>query len=132
MRLSPLEREQLAANRHVWDCWAPLHLTSKFYSVEDFIAGGSSLRSIETSELGDVLDKRLLHLQCHFGLDTLSWARLGADAVGVDNSEVAIDIARRLSVEPAFKPNSCAATSTPFPDRSIATRSTLFSPATGY
>ncbi|HTH84632.1 class I SAM-dependent methyltransferase [Mycobacterium sp.] len=99
MSLSPLEREQLAANRHVWDCWAPLHLTSKFYSVEDFIAGGSSLRSIETSELGDVLDKRLLHLQCHFGLDTLSWARLGADAVGVDNSEVAIDIARRLSVD---------------------------------
>ena len=89
----------MAANQHVWDCWAPLHLKSKFYSVEDFIAGGSSLRSIETSELGDVRDKRLLHLQCHFGLDTLSWARLGADAVGIDNSEVAIDIARRLSVD---------------------------------
>jgi SAM-dependent methyltransferase len=97
MSLTPVEREQVAANQHAWDCWAPLHLKSNFYSVEDFIAGGSSLRSIETSELGDVRDKRLLHLQCHFGLDTLSWARLGASAVGVDNSDVAIEIARRLS-----------------------------------
>jgi SAM-dependent methyltransferase len=97
MSLTPVEREQVAANQHAWDCWAPLHLKSNFYSVEDFIAGGSSLRSIETSELGDVRDKRLLHLQCHFGLDTLSWARLGASAVGVDNSDVAIKIARRLS-----------------------------------
>jgi SAM-dependent methyltransferase len=97
MSLTPVEREQVAANQRVWDCWAPLHLKSNFYSVEDFIAGGLSLRSIETSELGDVRDRRLLHLQCHFGLDTLSWARLGANAVGVDNSEVAIEIARRLS-----------------------------------
>ena len=97
MDLTPVERDQLASNQHVWDCWAPLHLKSNFYSVEDFVAGGSSLRAIEMSELGDVRDKRLLHLQCHFGLDTLSWARLGAKAVGVDNSEVAIDIARRLS-----------------------------------
>lgn len=95
--LTPAERDQLSANRRAWDSWAPLHLNSKFYDVEQFVAGTSSLRSIETSELGDVKDKHLLHLQCHFGLDTLSWARLGADAVGVDNSEVAIDIARRLS-----------------------------------
>ena len=95
--LTPAEREQLAANQHAWDSWAPLHRKSTFYSVDDFIAGGSSLRNIETSELGHVSGKRLLHLQCHFGLDTLSWARLGADAVGIDNSEVAIDIARHLS-----------------------------------
>jgi SAM-dependent methyltransferase len=97
MSLTPIEREQLAANQQVWDFWAPLHLNSKFYSVEDFMAGRSSLRGIETSEVGDVRDKRLLHLQCHFGLDTLSWAQLGADVVGVDNSEVAINIARHLS-----------------------------------
>ena len=97
MKLTPVEREQLAANQQTWDCWAPLHVESDYYSVEDFVAGGSSLRSIETSEVGDVRGKRLLHLQCHFGQDTLSWARLGAEVVGVDSSEAAIDIARRLS-----------------------------------
>jgi SAM-dependent methyltransferase len=97
MKLTPAEREQLAANQQTWDCWAPLHLESDYYSVEDFVAGGSSLRSVETSEVGDVRGKRLLHLQCHFGQDTLSWARLGAEVVGVDSSEAAIGIARRLS-----------------------------------
>ena len=99
MSLTRIERDQLAANKRAWDSWAPIHLESKFYNVDEFVAGASSLRSIETSEMGDVRNKRLLHLQCHFGLDTLSWARLGADTVGVDNSEVAIDIARRLSDE---------------------------------
>ena len=46
----PSSASSSLANQRVWDCWLPLHLTSKFYSVEDFIAGGSSLRSIETSD----------------------------------------------------------------------------------
>jgi SAM-dependent methyltransferase len=67
--------------------------------VEAFKAGENSLKHIELSELGSVAARSLLHLQCHFGLDTLSWARLGAKATGVDFSPEAIRIARSLAQE---------------------------------
>ncbi len=60
-------------------------------------AGGSTLRSIERDELGEVAGKALLHLQCNMGADTLSWARLGAIVTGVDFSHEAISVARRLT-----------------------------------
>jgi hypothetical protein len=66
-------------NRALWDAWTPIHEGSNFYDLEGFRAGKSALKPIELEELGDVRGKALLHLQCHFGLDTLSWARLGAD-----------------------------------------------------
>lgn len=89
----------LSANRKLWDEWAELHIRSEFYDIEGFKAGKTSLRPLEIAELGDVRGKRLLHLQCHFGMDTLSWARRGAQVTGVDFSERAITLARQLAAE---------------------------------
>ncbi len=90
-------REHRDANLARWDELVDVH--ERAYGIEAFRAGRSTLTAIETREVGDVRGKRLLHLQCHFGLDTLSWARLGADVVGVDFSPRAIALARRLSAE---------------------------------
>jgi SAM-dependent methyltransferase len=89
--------EYLEANRARWDELTPIHARSPFYDLDGFRAGKSSLHSIELEELGDVRGKSLLHLQCHFGQDTLSWARLGAQVTGVDFSEKAIALARSLA-----------------------------------
>lgn len=90
----------LAQNRALWDELVGVHVRApKAYDVESFKAGRSTLRSVEVEEVGDVQDKRLLHLQCHFGMDTLSWARRGARAVGADFSSEAIALARQLSTE---------------------------------
>lgn len=70
--------KRLLENRHGWDLRTMVHLDSAFYDVESFKRGRSSLRPLEREELGDVSGRSLLHLQCHFGMDTLSWARLGA------------------------------------------------------
>lgn len=86
-------------NQKLWDRWTLEHEKSDFYDVVGFRAGKDRLRSIELSELGDVAGKSLLHLQCHFGLDTLAWARRGAQVVGVDFSEASIALARSLSHE---------------------------------
>jgi 2-polyprenyl-3-methyl-5-hydroxy-6-metoxy-1,4-benzoquinol methylase len=85
------------ANRKMWDEFAKLHIHSKTYGTKEFLEGQTTLKSIELEELGDVQDKTLLHLQCHFGLDTLSWAREGAEVTGVDFSGKAIDLARELA-----------------------------------
>ena len=86
-------------NREGWDQRAAAHLTSEFYDVKGFLDGGTSLCEIELAELTGVAGKRLLHLQCHFGLDTLSWARMGAECTGVDISPVAIRQARDISAQ---------------------------------
>ena len=86
-------------NRAWWDERTPLHVTSAFYDVEGFRAGRSDLRPFEVEEMGDVAGRELVHLQCHFGLDTLSWARLGAHVTGLDFSHPAIDAARALTDE---------------------------------
>ncbi len=85
------------ANKQLWNHWTDLHYTSEFYDVAGLRNGRCSLCEIEIDEVGDVRDKTLLHLQCHFGMDTLSWARRGANVVGVDYSKVAIDRARDLA-----------------------------------
>jgi len=87
------------ANRKLWNAWAKIHENSEFYNLTGFKAGELSLKSIEIAELGDVSGKSLLHLQCHFGMDTLSWARLGARVTGVDLSDEAIALARSLADE---------------------------------
>ena len=74
-----------------------IHAASKEYDLEGFLAGKNSLHRIELEKIGDVSDKKLLHLQCHFGLDTISWARLGAKATGVDFSDTAIELAREIA-----------------------------------
>jgi SAM-dependent methyltransferase len=86
-----------ALNRAWWDERVAVHLTSQFYDIDGFLAGGSTLRPFEAAELGDVAGATLVHLQCHFGLDTLSWARLGAVATGVDFSPSAVAAARDLA-----------------------------------
>lgn len=80
-----------------WDELVDIHAKSEYYDIKAFKAGKSTLHSIELKELGDVSDKSLLHLQCQFGLDTLSWARLGATVTGVDFSSRAIRLAESLS-----------------------------------
>ena len=92
-------KKYLQANRKVWDQWTVEHEKSPFYDVASFKAGRDRLRSIELTELGNVAGKSLLHLQCHFGLDTLAWARRGAIATGVDFSGTSIVLARSLSQE---------------------------------
>jgi len=89
-------------NRKWWDEAVGVHVRSQGpagYDVEGFRSGGSSLHPVERTEVGDVRGKKLLHLQCHFGLDTLSWARLGADVTGVDFSERGIEAAEALATE---------------------------------
>jgi SAM-dependent methyltransferase len=79
--------------------WADAHVRSEVYDVDGFKRGRSSLCAVELDEVGDVRGKSLLHVQCHFGLDTLSWARLGAKATGADFSDKAIATAKALASE---------------------------------
>lgn len=91
--------EYLTTNRDHWDELADLHPTTDAYAVDEFLNGETSLSRLEREEIGDVSGRSLLHLQCHFGLDTLSWAREGAEATGIDFSETAIETARELTEE---------------------------------
>jgi len=91
--------DKRATNLKLWNEWTRIHVDSDFYDVDGFLRGGLSLLPLEREELGDVAGKRLLHLQCHFGLDTLSLARLGAEVTGVDFSSEAMQAARRLAAE---------------------------------
>jgi SAM-dependent methyltransferase len=93
----PMTREQSEANRALWDKMAEINFGSKMYDVEAFLGGKCSLTEIERELLGDIRGKSVLHLQCHFGQDTLSMARRGAIVTGVDFSTVAIGKARDLS-----------------------------------
>src|SRR6202035_3202841 len=71
--------------------------------LDRFRAGEDALHAIEAAELGDISGKRVLHLQCHIGRDTLCLVRRGAVATGLDFSGVALDVARRLSKETGLK-----------------------------
>ncbi len=90
-------------NKAYWNERIDTHVTSDHYDADAFRAGRTSLMPLELNEVGSVAGKKLLHLQCHFGLDTLSWARLGAEATGVDFSDKAIEAARALSAETGVK-----------------------------
>lgn len=92
-------RDSMNLNRERWDELVPIHAMSDMYGVERLRAGEITLCRIELEELGSVDGKSLLHLQCHFGLDTLSLARLGATATGIDYSLPGIELARTLSAE---------------------------------
>ena len=89
----------LGLNRANWDDRVPVHLASELYDLAGFRAGRDSLRPFELAEAGDVSGKRLLHVQCHIGLETLSWARHGALATGLDFSVPAIEAAGSLAAE---------------------------------
>lgn len=92
----PFSYEQARdGNRQLWDELTPVHLRS--YGVDRFLAGERWLPLRILEEVGDVRGKSLLHLQCHFGLDTLAWAREGAKVTGVDFSPAAIKAAQELA-----------------------------------
>jgi ubiquinone/menaquinone biosynthesis C-methylase UbiE len=86
-------------NRQSWNNRTLIHKDSSFYGLKEFKEGKTSLNKIELEELGDVNGKSLLHLQCHFGMDTMSLSRLGAKCVGVDLSDEAIKLAKEVNDE---------------------------------
>ena len=139
--MSGHERE-IDDNRKLWDAWTAIHTTGSFYDVQRFRDDPDDvrIREWERDEVGDVRGKTLLHLQCHFGLDTLSWARLGAArATGVDFSEPAIAFARELATETGLADRSRfvvadfdgSRASMTCPGRSRARRSTSSTPGGG-
>ena len=97
--MSEWREEWREANRANWDERVPIHASGEFYDVAAFRAGQERLQPFEIAEVGDVSGKDLLHLQCHFGIDTLSWARRGARVAGLDFSAPAVETARSLASE---------------------------------
>ncbi|WEK70566.1 MAG: class I SAM-dependent methyltransferase [Candidatus Chryseobacterium colombiense] len=87
----------LEINRKSWDAKVEFHLQSDFYFVDEFMKGRTSLNSIELELLGDIRDKKILHLQCHFGQDSISLSRMGAKVTGIDLSDKAIETAKDLA-----------------------------------
>ncbi len=90
------------ANRSLWEVWTTVHAEGDYYDLDAFRAGGVRLREYELEMVGDVAGKSLLHLQCHFGIDTISWARLGARVTGADFSPNAIELATALAADLGF------------------------------
>jgi SAM-dependent methyltransferase len=91
------EDNYIAINKQSWNNRVQSHLNSDFYDLEGFLKGKSSLNSIELQLLGEIKNKHILHLQCHFGQDSLSLGRLGAHVTGVDLSDKAIESAIELA-----------------------------------
>jgi len=86
-------------NKALWNNKTDVHIESEFYDNETFINGRNSLNSIELELLGDIKGKSVLHLQCHFGQDTISLNRLGANVTGIDLSDKAIERAKELAIK---------------------------------
>lgn len=91
------EYNYLEINRQSWNNRTDSHLKSDFYDMNGFLKGNTSLNSIELELLGDISGKSVLHLQCHFGQDTISLSRMGAKATGIDLSDKAIENALQIS-----------------------------------
>lgn len=93
-------------NKETWNNKTDVHIASDFYDVDGFLNGKSTLQTIELELLSDIKGKKVLHLQCHFGQDTLSLARLGAIVTGVDLSDKAIvrakEFAKKLDIDATF------------------------------
>jgi len=88
-----------SANKDLWNKRTAIHKDSSFYDLNGFKNGKNVLTPIELNELGDIKGKKMLHLQCHFGMDSLNWARLGANVTGIDLSDEAIKEAKKLNDE---------------------------------
>lgn len=100
------EQDYIAINKKTWNNKTEIHFESDFYDMPSFLEGKSTLNAIELELLGDVSNKKVLHLQCHFGQDTITFSRMGALATGVDLSDKAIDkardIAQQLNLDTTF------------------------------
>ncbi|MDB9775398.1 class I SAM-dependent methyltransferase [Vicingaceae bacterium] len=92
-----MSENYLSINKNSWNKRTAIHVESDFYDVSGFFAGKNSLNSIEFKLLGKLKGKKVLHLQCHFGQDSISLARLGAKVTAVDFSDAAIDYAIKLN-----------------------------------
>lgn len=88
-----------STNKATWNEKVKIHAESDMYNMDAFKKGKSSLMAYELDALSDIKGKSLLHLQCHFGQDTLSWSRLGAKCTGVDLSDEGIKLAKSLNEE---------------------------------
>jgi 2-polyprenyl-3-methyl-5-hydroxy-6-metoxy-1,4-benzoquinol methylase len=91
------EKNYASINKHLWNTKTQHHIKSDFYAVEAFLKGSASLNSIELNLLGNIKGKSILHLQCHFGQDSISLARMGAEVTGIDFSEEATVQARKMA-----------------------------------
>ncbi|MHA2281099.1 MAG: class I SAM-dependent methyltransferase [Promethearchaeota archaeon] len=102
-----MNKKYFEANKELWDEFARLHYKaeSEEYSVKSFLEGETTLNSYELKEMGNVKGKSLLHLQCHIGLDTLSWAREGAIVTGIDISSEGIRLAKLLAKKAKLNAN---------------------------
>ena len=96
---TPDHAASFAANQRLWEAWTAVHAKGEFYDLAGFREGGIRLRDAEIAAVGDVRGRTLLHLQCHFGIDTLSWARLGARVTGADFSPAAVALAREIAAD---------------------------------
>ncbi|MBP6335750.1 MAG: class I SAM-dependent methyltransferase [Bacteroidia bacterium] len=92
-----MNSDYININKKSWNDRTSIHVNSDFYDVPGFLTGTSSLNEIELELLGKIQDKSLLHLQCHFGMDSISLARMGAKVTGIDFSDKAIEEAKLLS-----------------------------------
>lgn len=93
------EQEYFESNRSLWNEKTKHHVVSDFYDMKGFLAGNTSLNEIELELLGDVSGKSIVHLQCHFGQDSLSLSRMGANVLGTDISDDAIAFAEKTAAE---------------------------------
>lgn len=93
------DKDWRAINRANWDERVGVHLKAPGYDLAPLRAGRGKLNAIEEAELGDVRGLEVLHLQCHFGADTLCLAQRGATVTGLDFSEPAIAAAHSLADE---------------------------------
>lgn len=97
--MTEAEEKYFKSNQELWNKRTAIHKSSDFYDLDGFRKGKNVLNEIELNELGQVSGISMLHLQCHFGLDSMSWSRLGAQVTGVDFSKSAIDTAEDLNTE---------------------------------
>ncbi len=93
------EPNYIDINKQSWNNKVDFHVKSDFYDLDGFLKGNTSLNNIELTLLGNIKRKSILHLQCHFGQDTISLARLGAAVTGIDLSDKAIEKAQELSLK---------------------------------
>ena len=92
-------KKYLECNKKAWNTRTPTHIASKFYNQNKFLSGNTTLNTIELDSLGDIKDKTLLHLQCHFGQDSISLDRMGAQVTAVDFSDISISEAKKLNLK---------------------------------
>ena len=90
-------QEHFEVNKKMWDARVSVHVKSEFYAVEKWLEGEDKIEPMTLAGLGDVKGKSILHLQCHFGQDSLSLARMGAKVTALDFSKPAIEKGREYN-----------------------------------